>query len=665
VHASSRSADASSSFKLPFNELELENFVLRVSRSRGRRRIDSSALGDAKRFGGALFKAVFREDVGGLYHEALSAARSKGSGLRITLCLSGSPELMDVPWEYLFDEPDFLAASAFTPVVRYLDLPRPHRPLRVSPPLRILGVVSNPNDFQPLDVEREQANLERALSGLTASGSVEVQWLARPTLGALLRRLQAETFHVLHFVGHGSYDEGAEEGFLLFEDDSGRARPVSGDKLGMIVHDFTSLRLAILNACEGARTARTDPFAGVAQALVQRDIPAVIAMQFEISDEAAISFAQGFYDALAAGSPADASLAAARLAMLAEQSDDIEWGTPVLFMRVPDGRLFDVGKRRVPSHAVTEVLPPSPASSEGAGSEAEDNGFERRDQVAEHADGASTAAADLSTTDPEPGITETPEAPGGSTVPADGSGHRINYHATRRGRRLSWLLVPIAAGVAAVVLILSAGTSDSNANVARAWLRAFDQRNFTQAVKYWRTPAEWTGLKNGNNFFGSIVELKTYLRQRSACHKVLYQVVVDPARPNLVQLRVTIDRSLPGLPAGECHAIGQIWYENYSLVAGRIQAVRIHDAAGGQTAAHHQAGTKATKGTSSPAGGPSASTGSAGPSPITSASPTATSGAGVSTGSGSAPSQTATSSSTATAPTISAPLEAPPTPQSG
>ena len=64
-------------------------------------------------------------------------------------------------------------------------------------------------------------------------------------------------------------------------------------------------------------------------------------MQFEISDEAAIVFAGGFYEPFAAGSPVDASLAAARLAMLAERSDDIEWGTPVLFMRVADGRIFD------------------------------------------------------------------------------------------------------------------------------------------------------------------------------------------------------------------------------------------------------------------------------------------------------------------------------------
>jgi hypothetical protein len=137
----------------------------------------------------------------------------------------------------------------------------------------------------------------------------------------------------------------------LFEDDTGWARPVSGEKLGIILHDFSSLRLAILNACEGARSARSDPFAGVAGALVQRNIPAVVAMQFEISDEAAIVFAGGFYQPLASGVPVDASLAAARLAMLAERSDDIEWGTPVLFMRVPDGRIFDLGDEYGPDTA--------------------------------------------------------------------------------------------------------------------------------------------------------------------------------------------------------------------------------------------------------------------------------------------------------------------------
>src|ERR1700727_273015 len=256
VHASTRSAEASATFQMPFDELEIENFILKVSRPRGRRRIDSSAMGDARRFGGGLFNALFRDEIYALYHDALADARRRDWGLRITLCLSGSPELIDVPWEYLFDDPDFLAVSSSTPVVRYLDLPRAHRPLLVKPPLRLLGLVSSPTEYEPLDVERERANLGAALGTLREAGKVELNWLEKPTLRELLQTLQTQTFHPVHYIGHGAYNRDAERSVLLFEDNHGWARPVRGDELGMILRDFSSLRLAVLNACDGARTAR-------------------------------------------------------------------------------------------------------------------------------------------------------------------------------------------------------------------------------------------------------------------------------------------------------------------------------------------------------------------------------------------------------------------------
>jgi tetratricopeptide (TPR) repeat protein len=64
-------------------------------------------------------------------------------------------------------------------------------------------------------------------------------------------------------------------------------------------------------------------------------------MQFAISDDAAITFARGFYSALAAGRPVDAAVTQARLAIFAA-GNDVEWGTPVLYMRSPDGSIFDV-----------------------------------------------------------------------------------------------------------------------------------------------------------------------------------------------------------------------------------------------------------------------------------------------------------------------------------
>jgi hypothetical protein len=157
----------------------------------------------------------------------------------------------------------------------------------------------------------------------------------------LQRELRRDDYHVFHYIGHGGYDKASDDGVLVLEDGNQRSRLVSGIELGTILADETTLRLAVLNACEGARTSLSDPFSGVATSLVRLEIPAVIAMQLEITDRAAITFAAELYAALADGYAIDAALAEARKAIFADENE-VEWATPVLFMRVPDGRIFDV-----------------------------------------------------------------------------------------------------------------------------------------------------------------------------------------------------------------------------------------------------------------------------------------------------------------------------------
>jgi DNA-binding beta-propeller fold protein YncE len=365
VLASSQEGEAQSEFLLPFSGLQVENFVLRMSRGRrGTRRVEASEIVRARDFGKALFDALVRDDVRELYHRSLAHSEAEQDrGLRLSLALSGVPELMDVPWEFLYDDPNFLAVSVWTPVVRYLDLPTPKRALRVETPLRVLALVSSPADYDALDVDHERETVERALAPLSERGLVELQWLEQANLRELRRVLMhGEDVHVFHYVGHAHYDEQAQAGAVLLEDADGRAKPVPAWKLGQTLHDTRrSLRLVVLNACEGALTSPTDPFAGVAPSIVQQGIPAVIAMQFEITDAAAIVFAQGFYEALAGGYPVDAALAEARMAILADDND-VEWATPVLFMRVPDGRIFDVPDAGGPQPARLELtLRPEPA----------------------------------------------------------------------------------------------------------------------------------------------------------------------------------------------------------------------------------------------------------------------------------------------------------------
>jgi hypothetical protein len=215
-------------------------------------------------------------------------------------------------------------------------------PLTVTPPLRILAAAASPRDYETLDMARERRNLAQALSGLERAGLVELDWLAATTLDALREQLLGRTYHVFHFIGHGGFDERNQDGLLVFENAAGGSHRVSGERVAVLLGNHRTLRLATLNACEGARTSEQDPFAGTAMTLLRTgNLPAVVAMQFEITDTAAIQFARGFYGAIAAGRPVDAAVAQGRQAIFADDND-VEWSTPVLYSRAADGVIFQV-----------------------------------------------------------------------------------------------------------------------------------------------------------------------------------------------------------------------------------------------------------------------------------------------------------------------------------
>jgi hypothetical protein len=339
----SPAGQASAEFKLPFSELELENFVLRMGRPRsGVRRVDSTEMEAVKGCGERLFRAVFTDDVYACFLRSRDAALEEEKGLRVRLHID-VPEFHDYPWEFLYNAHlnQFLALSKDTPVVRYLELPYPVQPLTVQPPLKILVMISSQEGFPPLNVEEEWKRLSNALAPLIRRGLVNLDRLKDPTLSALQQHLRRGEYHIFHFIGHGKFSEHKQDGMLLLEEENGKGRPVSGQYLGTVLHDHHSLRLVVLNACEGARTSQEDPYAGVAQTLVLQGIPAVIAMQFEILETAAITFAQEFYGAVADGFPVDAAVSEARKAIFA-RGNDVEWGTPVLYMRTPQGVIFEI-----------------------------------------------------------------------------------------------------------------------------------------------------------------------------------------------------------------------------------------------------------------------------------------------------------------------------------
>lgn len=341
-----------------FSDLEVENFELRIARGKTRtRRVEAGPVADAKRFGAVLFDSVFAGDTRECLRRSQDYARERQAMLRIRLRLADCPELANLPWEFLYDarEDSFLALSVATPLVRYSQLPDPPRAVTGSLPLRVLVIRSEPTDLPELQLEDEWAQVNAAVRGLSQSGAVTFTPLAKPTLGELRLALMQGRFHVLHFMGHGSFTE-ETGGVLYFTGADGRAVAVTAADLGVILRDHTSMRMAVLNACEGARTDPGDPFAGVAETLVRRGVPAVVAMQFEFTDQAAVEFAPALYGALAAGLPVDAAVTEARKAVYTVSP--VEWATPVLHLRAQDATLFSLSAPTASSTVPPGQLPP-------------------------------------------------------------------------------------------------------------------------------------------------------------------------------------------------------------------------------------------------------------------------------------------------------------------
>jgi hypothetical protein len=301
--------------------------------------------------GTRLFRLLFSGGVLAAFQRTLGHVESHpGTGLRLRLefALDKDPpsadliEISSLPWELLYS-PDlggFLAVDRETPLIRYLDVPRVIRHPQLLSSLRILVVPAQMPGGAQLDLDGERQGLIAAWQG---DGRVEVEVLANASLAELRRRLEATPYNVLHFMGHGDFAEHTGTGRLLFEPAVSTPEPVSGRRLSEVLRDCRSLQLVVLNACDTARLPRRrgqDPFSGVASALLLAGLPAVVAMQFPISDEAALAFTGGFYRALAAGMPIGSATAEGRRAIRLTSDTSLEWATPALFMSVPDASIL-------------------------------------------------------------------------------------------------------------------------------------------------------------------------------------------------------------------------------------------------------------------------------------------------------------------------------------
>jgi hypothetical protein len=294
-------------------------------------------------FGECLFDALLPDPVAATFRAALGRAHGDGKRLRLRLRLR-PPELSALPWEFLYDPQQdlFLGISSKIVLSRYVvDTPTFVEPMAVPPPLRLLVAFSDPAGVMPLNLDREREVVTRATRQAVEAGRLELHFLDHTTNATLRSTLRDVRPHILHFVGHGEFD--GQHGYLLFEDEAGKARRVRDRTLREFFEDAPDTRLVVLNACQGATTSTGQAISGLAPNLVQRGLPAVVAMRYPIPDDTAIVFAGEFYQALTHETPAAVDVAVANGRRAIYQDVDParrDWGIPNVFLRADDGTIF-------------------------------------------------------------------------------------------------------------------------------------------------------------------------------------------------------------------------------------------------------------------------------------------------------------------------------------
>lgn len=310
-------------------------------------RVKGSLPSDAEMiaFGEQLFETLLQGDVRRLYDEARTRQRRRRLDLILTSMI---PWIAEKPWEFAYDRgrQSFLATEEIH-FVRNVLTNVPADPIvRPDGPLRILVASAQPVGFGHLSIDQEVEVIRRGFEPLIDAGSVMVDVLARATPGQIHGHLSSGAYQVVHFIGHGVYDEERKEGCLIFEDDRGGQFPL-GERAVREIFCRRGLSLVFLNACETGRGGRADFNKGVAQSLVAHGLPALVANQYSVLDSSATSFAQHFYWSLAQGLSLGQSAREARIAVnYSLQGELIDWAVPVLYARDPNLALCETPATR-------------------------------------------------------------------------------------------------------------------------------------------------------------------------------------------------------------------------------------------------------------------------------------------------------------------------------
>lgn len=295
--------------------------------------------------GHQLFRGVFQTEEA---RDLWATIRQRLSDTRVEV-VTKVREAAVVPWELIRDPVTDTSLALYSRAfVRSYPRAafRPHMPQTTPGPVRILLVISRPRGREDVAFRSVAIRLIKSLNTSSVGEVFRLDVLRPPTfesLGKVLRKAKGvgEPYHVVHFDGHGVYQEGkqasvpvnpyqlvdrrpGQHGYLLFENPlrSQNMELIDGPRLGRLLKE-SDVPVLILNAC---RSAHADPprlplevddgsgdigegdprievraFGSLAQEIMDAGATAVVAMRYSVYVVTAAQFVANLYESLVQG----------------------------------------------------------------------------------------------------------------------------------------------------------------------------------------------------------------------------------------------------------------------------------------------------------------------------------------------------------------------------
>jgi formylglycine-generating enzyme required for sulfatase activity len=251
------------------------------------------------------------------YYESLSKkVEANQLCLRLLLDFSAAAgnfeKVLALPWEFLHDDHGFILLEKKISIARQTTGKQRDK-VKIEPPMKVLLAYAEPQNLSSFEGEKFLA----AMTGEIEQLGLELEQLPNAKLDNFKERIEQGGCHIIHFMGHGEVKPSSAAGlesyiYLESSEYQSLSDSLSAKQLSeWIANAHPTPKLILFNSCQ---TAVSDQYfeRGMAHALLNSGVEAVVAMQANVDPRDAVDFAKAIYQSLKNQQRIDEAVSAGR-----------------------------------------------------------------------------------------------------------------------------------------------------------------------------------------------------------------------------------------------------------------------------------------------------------------------------------------------------------------